>query len=234
MIQIKNLNFAYETPLFRNLNLILAQGKITGLLGHNGAGKSTLLKLICGLMEAPLGSVEVNGFVPRKREMTFLQNIFFVPESCEMIDVVPQKLSQTFGSLYPKFNADQYFSLLAELEVDATSRPSSLSFGQKRKSLLAFGLATNTDVLILDEPSNGFDIQSQVSLRRSLQKYLTPQKSIVISTHHIREFEDILEEIVILNSGAVVLKTSARDLKNDAGKLDLEQVFLQATSKARA
>ena len=152
-----------------------------------------------------------------------------VPEQVELPDLSPGRMAMVFGSLYPHFDHQKYEELMLKLEVPKRESPSQMSFGQKRKALLALGLAAQTPVLLLDEPSNGFDINAQVELRRLLQECSSPNRSILISTHHIREFESVLDDVIILDAGRIQLHKSSAELEVQQGKKDLEAVFVQAT-----
>lgn len=214
MISIQNLSFKYNRnkPLFENLSLELESGSIYGLLGKNGAGKSTLLYNVTGLLFPQKGEVNVLGFMPRNRKPSFLSNVYFLPEEFALPSIsIPQflKLNAPF---YPNFNSTKFFEFLNELDVEATSKLNDISFGQQKKVMIAFGLACNTPLLIMDEPTNGLDIPSKSKFRKLVAANITDEKLFIISTHQVRDLESLIDQVIILNDSNVVLKASMEEI----------------------
>src|SRR3954471_9869569 len=149
MIEISQLTFGYgKHKLFDNLTLSLKPGHIYGLLGMNGAGKSTLLKNIAGLVFPWSGTCTVNGVSAAKRLPSFLQELFFVPEEIYLPAITATKFADSTGHFYPKFDNKQFIQTLTDFDVPADRPLTKLSYGQQKKVLIAFGLATNTSLLI--------------------------------------------------------------------------------------
>ena len=157
MVHIQNLSFGYSKKklLYNNLTLSLSKGRIYGLLGKNGAGKSTFLKNLSGLLFPLKGSISVFDQEPKRRAPAFLENIYFIPEEVYVPAVSIEKYIKIFSPFYPKFNEAQIRQYLDTLEVDPAARLKGLSFGQQKKFIIAFALACNTDLLLLDEPAMG-------------------------------------------------------------------------------
>ena len=170
MIEIKNLFFGYTeyNDLFKDLSLSLEKGKICGLLGKNGAGKTTLLKIIAGLIFRGKGSCEVMGQIPEQRLPSFLSEIFFLPEDLFVPELTADQYVKYYSSFYPKFNLTLLRQHLTEFELPHDKLLTTLSHGQKKKFLIAFGLSTNCNLFILDEPTNGLDIPSKSQCRKLL------------------------------------------------------------------
>ena len=205
MIEIKDLTFSYgRQKLFDHLDLTLQKGNIYGLLGKNGAGKTTLLKLICGLRSAQAGSVRVLGHDAAFRPVHMLDDIFCVPEELFIPPVLPHVYASLYAPFYPRFNHDEFTRYLAELELEKDKKLSALSFGQKKKFTLAFALASGCRVLLLDEPTNGLDIPSKGQLRRLLARASREDRVIVISTHQVRDMENLIDPIIILDQGRII------------------------------
>ena len=202
MIEIKDLTFWYskQNRIFEGLNLNLDSGHIYGLLGKNGAGKTTLLKLICGLSFPKTGSVSVNGYIPSKRQPRFLSDIFFLPEEISLPSFTPLKFADVYQDFYPAFNYDQYRVCLGNFEVAANQGMNKLSHGQQKKAMLAFALATNTSCLFLDEPTNGLDIPSKAAFRRMLAVSFSEGKTIILSTHMVRDLQSMIDSVLILEN----------------------------------
>ncbi|PVY42853.1 ABC transporter ATP-binding protein [Pontibacter virosus] len=199
MIEIKNLSFGYsrKSLLFRNLNLTLREGHIYGLLGKNGAGKSTLLKNMVGLVSPMEGSCRVNGFASHKRQPAMLANLYFIPEEIYMPSLTAKQFVANTAPFYPFFDQDAFYRYLSEFEVPEHAVFSKMSFGQQKKAIIAFGLATNTSVLIMDEPTNSLDIPSKVQFRR-----------IIISTHQVRDLDSLIDTLVVVHDREIVLNES--------------------------
>ncbi|MFT4602877.1 MAG: ABC-2 type transport system ATP-binding protein [Arenicella sp.] len=207
MIRFDNFSFAYHKkfPIYTDLNLELAEGKIYGLFGKNGAGKSTLLKNITGTNRPVSGEVKVNDQTPHKRKPSFLGDLFMIPEEVYVPPINPKKFVKIYGSFYPKFSQEQFNEYIAMLEVPDTKNLTKLSFGQQKKFFIAFGLACNTRTVILDEPTNGLDIPSKSQFRKLMAKTIDDDKIFIISTHQVRDLDNILDHIIIVNQGKVLL-----------------------------
>ena len=205
MIYFDDVSFGYHKKnlLFRNMNLALAPGHIYGLLGKNGAGKSSLLRLISGLL-FPLEG----GHQPQKRLPSFLREIFYIPEEFDLPEASIRKYAATLSPFYPRFNEQQFKYYLAEFDVPFEYQLNSLSFGQKKKVLISFALATNTRVLIMDEPTNGLDIPSKTTFRKLTASILDNERLILISTHQVRDLDNLIDAVIILDSCNLILHHS--------------------------
>lgn len=207
MIQIKNLNFGYsrKSQLFNNLNLNLSKGHIYGLLGKNGAGKSTLLHNITGLAYPKSGYCFINGLNSANRPVELLEDLYFIPEEIYVPSVTITRFVKSTASFYPMFNEEQFYTYLNEFDIPREAILSKLSFGQQKKAMIAFGLATNTGVLIMDEPTNGLDIPSKAQFRKLIASVLTEDRCIIISTHQVRDLDSLIDTLVVLNNREIVV-----------------------------
>ncbi len=213
MINIKNLSFGYgKYTLFSNLNLTLEPGAISGLLGKNGAGKTTLLRLIAGLLFSRSGEIEIMGHDPAGRSPDFLQDIFLLPEEIGLPNVTPDQYAMLYASFYPEFNYEQYGHYLNEFELEKKRKFNSYSYGQKKKFLIAFGLATGSRLMLLDEPTNGLDIPSKTQFRRALAAEASEDRTIIISTHQVRDLETLIDPVIILDQGRIIFNHSMEDV----------------------
>lgn len=216
MIDLKDVGFGYGRgrPLFSNLNLHLPAGTLCGLLGANGAGKSTLLRLIAGLNFPQAGRCTVLGHEPRQRAPEFLADVFLLPEEFQLPALLPLVYSRRFGSLYPRFDHDLFNRLLGELQIPRPQKLSTLSQGQKKKFLLAFGLATQASLLILDEPTNGLDIPSKSQFRRLLIDHFQPERSFLVSTHQAHDLQGLVDSVMVLAHGEILLHETVETLES--------------------
>ncbi len=216
MIEIKGLSFGYRKNklLYDKLSLSLQAGSIYGLLGKNGAGKSTLLKNIIGLLFPVSGEIQVNGFNPKKRMPGFLESIYFIPEEVDVPPLSIKRYLHLFTPFYPKFDQALFYEYLRDLEIGAGAKLSSLSLGQQKKFIIAFALATNTQVLIMDEPTNGLDIPSKSWFRKLIASVVNNNRTIIISTHQVRDLDNLIDQVVVVDNGDLLLNASMNDISH--------------------
>lgn len=221
MITINNLDFSYKNvAVFKNISLEFKDGNVYGLLGENGVGKTTLLKIISGLQFPNNGTCTVDDFIPSERNPYFLQNIFYLPEEVITEDTTPEKFINKLGVFYPRYDHSYFLNLMKELEVDANNKFNAMSYGQKKKSLLACALSLRTDYLLLDEPTNGLDIPSKALFRKVILQHSTDASTdeinrvptIIISTHQVKDVENLIDPIVILDHDEVLLNATFEEI----------------------
>lgn len=213
MIKIENLKFSYRKhPLFEGLNLRLKAGSIYGLLGKNGVGKTSLLKLMTGLLRPKCGTISVMGSTPFDRRVEFLEKIFFVPEEFDMPRMTSRVFADTYGVFYKNFSMTDFERYCGEFNVQLDVNMHKLSFGEKKKSYISFALACNTQILIMDEPTNGLDIPSKASFRRLLSAAGGDDKLIIVSTHQVRDLSQLIDRVVILEDGDILVNASVEDI----------------------
>ncbi|MBO0948033.1 ABC transporter ATP-binding protein [Fibrella forsythiae] len=208
MINLSNLTFCYgsKPPVLQDLSLYLEPGRIYGLLGSNGAGKSSLMRLMAGLLYPTDGQIRVNNHEPRRREPAFLEDIFFLPEEVDTPAMTLDRYVATMSVFYPKFSDDQFRQQLKAFQLPATiNKLADLSLGQRKKVLISFGLATNTSVLLMDEPTNGLDIPSKSQFRKVVSAALADDRLILISTHQVRDLDSLIDSVVVLNDHELLL-----------------------------
>ncbi len=156
MLQVKNMTFGYKEnrKLFNGLSLSLEKGNIYGLLGRNGAGKTTLLKLACGLLYPHQGHIHFNGIPVDNRLPETLADIYIIPEEFTLPDLKVPQYIKLYAPFYPNFDQSKMMELLRELEVDATESLNKMSFGQKKKFIIAFAIASNCPLsLWMNQPT---------------------------------------------------------------------------------
>ena len=214
MIEIRNLDFFYKkTAVFHNISLTFAPGSIYGLLGENGVGKTTLLKLISGLQQPQQGSCTVDGHVSFDRDPEMLQNIVFLPDEVTTPDnATPMDYVKELAPFYPKYAYGTFLHLMQEMGVEPQRRFREMSFGQQKKSLIACALSLGTDYVLLDEPTNGLDIPSKADFRTLLSKRATEGTTIIISTHQVKDVENLIDPIIILTHDDVLLNASIEEV----------------------
>lgn len=206
MISIKNLSFAFKKnkPLFNSLSLEMDTGSIYGLFGLNGAGKTTLLNHISGMLFPKEGECLVNGKPARDRTPELLSELFLVPEQFTLPGMTGETYVAIHAPFYPRFDHVLFENIIRQFEVDITSSIPELSYGQRKKFLIAFALASNTKVLLMDEPTNGLDIPSKSQFRRIVASLDHSDRCIVISTHQVRDLGAMIDQITIIKNGEIV------------------------------
>jgi ABC-2 type transport system ATP-binding protein len=215
MIQLKTINFGYSKKrlLFENLSLELSRGHIYGLLGKNGAGKTSLLKLISGLRFITNGSALVLHENPALRKPQMLQEIAFLPEEIYMPALKIKEFIKAYAPFYPNFNQEQFQEYLNAFEIEHQSyKIDKLSFGQKKKVMIAFALSCNTKILIMDEPTNALDIPSKAIFRKLMAPIPAENRIVIISTHQVRDLHSLIDAVIVLDSGEVILNESAETI----------------------
>ncbi len=229
MISIKNLEFAYKRKkIFTGLSLELQPGYIYGLLGKNGTGKSTLLRNISGHLFPDSGSITVSGEIPGNRRPSFLQEVFLVAEEFYLPNISVDKLVKHNAPFYPKFSHEQFRRYIGEFDIPPDNTIQDMSYGQKKKVLISFGLACNTSLLLMDEPTNGLDIMSKSQFRKVIAGSLNESKCIVISTHQVKDLENLIDRITIIDEGKILFdQTIAQITQRLQFKISFDQHEIQ-------
>lgn len=190
MIEISNLSFSYgrhKPQILSDVSLQLERGRIYGLLGPNGAGKSTLLYLMVGALTPDSGEVTMNGINTRRRLPSTLADIFIVPEEFSLPDIRLDKFVKLNAPLYPNFSRLMMESGLELFDMEKNPHLGTLSMGQKKKVFMAYALACNTSLLLMDEPTNGLDIPGKSIFRKFIANSMTDDRTILISTHQVAD-----------------------------------------------
>lgn len=224
MISLQQVTFGYRKgTLFSGLDLELREGTVYGLLGKNGAGKTTLLKLIAGMLFPRSGEIRVDDFLPKLRQPAFLSQIFVLPEEFDLPRITMKQYANIFGYFYPNFSAPQLSQLMKELEVSEDQNLHQMSFGQKKKAYIAFAIACNTPLLIMDEPTNGLDIPSKSSFRRVIASVADESRTIVISTHQVRDLDKLIDSVVILDESEILLNATTLEITDKLQFVHLQE-----------
>lgn len=233
MIQIKGLGFTYgetgglksislnkekghmlpeEKYVLKNINMDLEEGHIYGLLGENGVGKTTLLTLLCGLKKPQLGSIDIDGYNPYDREPSFLTDQYYLSDETAPMNMTAVEYARYYGRFWERFDIGKFTEIMHVLETDPGQKMTKMSFGQLKKTYISFALACNTKYLFMDEPTNGLDIPSKAQFRKAVMKYTREDAVILISTHQVRDLENIIDPIIILDRQDVLLNATTEEI----------------------
>ncbi len=213
MIQIKDLGFAYgDKPVLKNICMNLEEGRIYGLLGENGVGKTTLLTLLCGLKKPNVGTIIIDGHNPYDREPSFLSDQYYLSDEVTAMNMKAMDYAANYGRFWESFDLGKFNEIMGVLENDPQQKMNKMSFGQLKKTYIAFALACNTKYLFMDEPTNGLDIPSKTNFRKAVTKYTREDSIILISTHQVRDLENIIDPIIILDRQDVLLNATLEEI----------------------
>ena len=215
MLKISDLAFSYSgngCKVFNDFSLSFEKGAVYGLLGLNGTGKSTLLYLLTGLLRPQQGSVLYKGEDVQKRLPSTLSDMFIVPEEFELPKMSIKRYAALHAGFYPRFSYEQLQKNLAMFGLNDSVVFNNLSMGQQKKAFMCYALATNTSLLVMDEPTNGLDIPSKSEFRRLIASNMTDDKTIIISTHQVRDIDSLLDHIVIIDGSQVLLNASSDEI----------------------
>lgn len=214
MVHIHQLNFGYSKAqtLFNQLDLTLVPGNIYGLLGKNGAGKTSLLRIIAGMLFPRKGTCKINGQEAGRRLPSVLQDLYFLPEEYHLPAIHIKTYVDLNAPFYGRFDRGKLKALLQEFELKDSDKLSRLSYGQKKKFLLAFGLSTNASLLLFDEPTNGLDIPSKSQFRKVIAASVQDNQVLLISTHQVRDLESLIDPIIIIEGGRIIFERSMEEI----------------------
>ena len=213
MIEIKNLGFSYgQSPVLKNISMKLGEGKIYGLLGENGVGKTTLLTLLCGLKKPQIGSIDIDGYNPYDRKPSFLADQYYLSDEVASVNMKAIDYARNYGKFWNKFELDKFVEIMNIFENDTEQKMNKMSCGQLKKTWISFALACNTRYLFMDEPTNGLDIPSKAQFRKAVTKFTSEDSTLVISTHQVRDLENIIDPIIILDRQDVLLNATVEEI----------------------
>lgn len=213
MIEIKDLAFSYgKTPILKSITTTLEEGRIYGLLGENGVGKTTLLTLLCGLKKVCSGSITTDGENPFDHTPTLLQNQFYLPDEVLPVAMKAECFAKERGAFWPDYDHAKFLEIMKEFENDPAKKMNQMSAGQLKKTYISLALACGCKYIFMDEPTNGLDIPSKTQFRSAIMKYTSDDSTIVISTHQVRDLENIIDPIIILDRQDVLLNASVEEI----------------------
>ena len=208
MIEVTGLSFSYgsrKSKVLDDFSMSLDKGSVYGLLGKNGTGKSTLLYLMAGLLRPQSGRVLYQGADVTKRSPSTLQDMFLVPEEFALPYVSLKQYVKLNAPFYPKFSDELLKACLRDFDMNEDIHLGELSMGQKKKAFMCFALATNTSLLMMDEPSNGLDIPSKSQFRKVIASGMADDKAVIISTHQVRDIDSLLDHVLIMDGSRLLL-----------------------------
>lgn len=214
MIELHDVSYKYKSSRVQALTDITANigPGMHLLLGENGAGKTTLLQLIGGLRLPTTGECLIGGTDTRLRLPQQLSRVIYLgQETTSPINNLPA-LVRRHACFYPEFDRCKFESALQEFGIDKKIALSDMSMGLRHKAMLAYTISLNTDILLLDEPMNGLDIESKEKLQRMLIEHIENNRTIIISTHNVAEMRHLYDGLIVMQKSHVMLNAPADDI----------------------
>lgn len=238
MIEIEKLYKKYKNSdvfALEDFTLTIKQNEIHGLLGPNGAGKTTLMSILSGLIKPTSGNVVIQNF-NQKTDLKKIQKIIgIVPQEYALYPTLTARENlEFFGKTYKVSSKELHDKIndLAEkigMSKFLDKKIDSFSGGMKRRINLLAGILHQPEILFLDEPTVGVDIQSKIILLDYLQELHQQGMSIVYTSHHMAEAEDFCTQVTIMNQGKSIITAEPKELILQAGVHNLEEAFVHLT-----
>ena len=234
LIKIDNVRKTYagKFEALKGVNLEINRGEILALLGPNGAGKTTLINAICGVVVPTSGSITVDGFDVIKDFRKTRSMIGLVPQELQLeaFEKVFQNVSYTRGLYGKRANPQVIEKILKDLSLwdKKDNRLRELSGGMKRRALIAKALSHEPQILFLDEPTAGVDINLRRDMWRVVKQLQEKGVTIILTTHYIEEAEAIADRVSVINHGEIILTENKNDLMQKMGQ-KLLTIELQET-----
>lgn len=223
LIDISGVTKIYENEkAVDHLTMQVQQGSIFGLLGSNGAGKTTLLKMLAGIIRPDEGTITLEGRTIYE-QLEVKQRVMFVPDSPYFF---PQsnlrQMADFYRSIYSSWSEERYSQLSSIFKLDPRRKLHRMSKGMRRQAAFWLALSTSPDLLILDEPIDGLDPVMRRHMKNLLFQYAAErQMTVVISSHNLREIEDMCDHVGIMHKGRLLLHKEIDDLRGDTHKIQV-------------
>ena len=223
LLEVKHLTKTFDgKKILDDVNLVIPEGKIIGLLGKNGAGKSTLIKSINDLLTIDEGEILFKG---KKLGVYSKENISYLPERTYLDKSMKvSEIIDYFSEFYKDFDKERAYRLLKDLKLDSEKRIIKMSKGMQEKLQLILVMSRDADLYILDEPLSGVDPATRDYILDTILSNFSEGASVIISTHLISDIERILDEIVFIDKGRVVLQSDADKLRTKENA-SIDEIF---------
>ena len=216
-----------DTVALNGIDLTIRPGELVSLLGANGAGKTTAVRILLGLAKPSSGDARVFGRDPRdaasRTRVGAMLQIARVPETLRVREHI-----HLFSSYYPNPMPMSEVIEVAGLHGIERKKYGELSGGQQKRTLFALAICGNPDLLILDEPTVGLDVEARRALWKQIRAFIARGKSILLTTHYLAEAEALANRVVVIHRGVVVAEGTPAEIKGDAATL--EDAFIEMVS----
>ena len=223
MIYVNHVNKSFDT--FRaldDLSLHVKCGSVYGLIGPNGAGKTTILKHLAGIYRQDAGEIRIGGEpifenIDRKKKIVFISDDLFFFTTYSVIDT-----AKFYAGIYPDWSWERFYQLKDIFKIDLTRRVRRLSKGMQKQVAFWIGISAMPEVLLLDEPVDGLDpVMRRNVWKLMLQDVAERGTTVLVSSHNLRELEDVCDHVGIMHRGRVVFEKALEDVKGNIHKLQV-------------
>jgi ABC-2 type transport system ATP-binding protein len=223
-----------KTKALNNLSFKIEENKITGLIGRNGAGKTTLLKIIAGYLKETSGEIKVFAERPFNNLMVSANMIFIHDQMSLPASLCIKEILEVAADFYSNWNPELADRLFDYFSFDSIQHYSSLSKGMKSTFNMILGLSARCPLTIFDEPTTGMDVAVRKDFYRALLRdYIAYPRTIIISSHHLNEIEDVLEDILLIKDGKELLHIPVADFNEWAIGLQGKTLTVNEWTKNR-
>lgn len=223
MIQVKNLNKTFDG--FRALNgltLNVKKGSVYGLIGPNGAGKTTIIKHLAGIYTQDSGEIQINGAPVYennkiKQDMVLISDDLFFFSTYSIMD-----MAKFYAGIYPNWSWERFKSLKEIFKIDTSRRVRRLSKGMQKQVAFWLSICAMPEIMLLDEPVDGLDpVMRRNVWKLMLQDVAERGTTVLVSSHNLRELEDVCDHVGIMHKGKIVLEKALDDVKGNIHKVQL-------------
>lgn len=240
-IQIDHISKTYKgsnSPAVDDISLEISSRARFGLLGPNGAGKTTTINIMCGLLNYNKGNISINGMMLEKKYKKIRRMIGLVPQDIALYDTLTARENLRFiGKMYGlrgkdlKNRIEEYLEMVG-LAHTGHKQIRNYSGGMKRRINLVAGILHQPEILILDEPTAGVDVQSRNVILQFLHDLNEKGTTIIYTSHYLEEAEDLCSSIAIIDHGKVIITGETKEIIGSKKEYtDLESVFLHLTGR---
>lgn len=217
--------------IVENISFSVNDGDVIGLIGANGAGKTTIIKLILGLIKLTEGKVHINGYDIEKDFIKAIEKVGAIVETPDLYMYLSGydnlKITANNYKNIPKSRIDEVVKLVG-LENRIKDKVSTYSLGMRQRLGIAEAIINNPQLLILDEPTNGLDIEGIIEIRNLIKSLSEKGIAILISSHNLTEIENVCNRIIAIKSGNIIVDEPIEEFKMFNGeKLTSEQAFIK-------
>ena len=237
IVNFDKVIFSYGgTEVLHDVSFTLDKGEIVGLLGPNGAGKTTTIKIIAGMLTPAAGSVTVCGLPLPEQAVSVKERIGYVPEAAALFEsLTGEEFLELSGRLHEvaedTLQARMHSILEAfDLSSEGGSRLDTYSKGMRQKILIAAALLHNPDLVLLDEPLSGLDVNASIMIKDLLAALASDGKTILYSSHVLDVVEKVCDRVLIIHQGKLIADSTPEALKTSTHQSTLEDVFRTLTN----
>lgn len=241
IVALNQVVFSYgRGEVLHEISFALYPGQVVGMLGPNGAGKSTTIKLIAGILAPGAGTISVVGLPLPEQAVGVKQRIGYVPEAAALFEsLTGQEFLELSGRLHD-VDEDTLQARIHDiletfgLSSDRVSRLDTYSKGMRQKILIAAALLHNPDLILLDEPLSGLDVNASIMVKDLIAALAADGKTILYSSHVLDVVEKVCDRVLIIHQGSLIADSTVDSLKESTAQSSLEEVFRKLTNSASA